>query len=361
MICACFVLIGVIGWADYKTLHKMTFSIFYLLPITVITWASNMWTGIAASLLSAVIWHFNDRIGGQHYVYAWIPYWNTFVRFSFYIIITIILSRLKQSMDRSAELYRKLEASYNELKQVEKELELKAHELSCSNADLEQFAFAAAHDLRSPLITIGGYINLLRKDYGEKLDKEAHDLIDTALRGVRRMELLINGLLSYARLESRGKNCVRTDMDEVVRTALSHLQDAIHKSRAIITCAPLCTVMADDVQMVQLFQNLIGNAIKFGGTVVPHIDISGEQNEEEWIIAVRDNGIGIAPENFEKIFGIFKRVPSKTDYPGCGIGLSLCKKIVERHGGRIWVESEIGKGSVFYFTIPDAKQPEIEE
>jgi len=353
-----FLAIFVIGWADYRTWMEMSFSIFYLVPIIIITWASNIWTGISASLLSAITWSAADRMGGHVHSYEWIPYWNAFVRFGFYIIITIILSRLKQSMDNTVQLYRKLEASYNELKQAEIALEQKALELSRSNADLEQFAYAAAHDLKAPLITIGGYINLLRKDYGEKLDKNAHELIDTALQGVRRMERLIGGLLSYARVESRGKDVGPTNMDEVVRTALSHLKDATHESRATITCAPLFTVMADDVQMAQLFQNLIGNALKFRGTEVPRIDIFAEHNDGEWILGIRDNGIGIAAGHLERIFGIFERVAGEGEYEGTGIGLAICRKIVERHGGRIWVESEVGRGSTFYFTLPDMMQSE---
>lgn len=350
-----------IGWADYKSGLELGFSIFYLLPIIIITWATNMWIGIPASLLSAIIWSTADRLGGHVYSYEWIPYWNAFVRFGFYIIITITLSRLKEGMRQRSLLYEELEEAYNELKKAEEDLELKAKELVRSNVELEQFAYVAAHDLRYPLVTIGGYINMLKRKYKDKLDEEAMELISTASRGVYRMETLIKGLLSYARLESKVREFELTDMNENFRIALSNLQDLINESNAEITCDPLTSVMADDVQMVQVFQNLVGNAIRFvnADKERPRIHVSVKKSDEECVFSIMDNGIGIGAEHFERIFGLFQRIKGAGENTGTGIGLAICKKIVELHGGRIWVESEPGKGSVLYFTIPAAKHPEV--
>lgn len=334
-----------LGWADYKTWLAMSFSIFYLFPIIMITWASNMWIGISASLLSAIIWSTADRLGGHVYSYAWIPYWNAFARFSFYLIVTVTLSRLKVSYEERSKLIQKLEE--------------KAMDLTRSNEDLEHFASAAAHDLREPLIVIGGYIRRLHKKYRDVFDTDAIELVNTVTDGVSRMEKMINGLLSYARVETKGGELKWISGEKVIDSAISSIRISMEESNAVVTRDNIPDLIADEVQLSQIFQNLIGNAVKFRGKDPPKIHVSAELKKDEWVFAVQDNSIGIAPENFEKIFGIFKRVHSKTDYSGCGIGLALCKKIVERHGGRIWVESEVGKGSVFYFTIPDAKQPEI--
>jgi light-regulated signal transduction histidine kinase (bacteriophytochrome) len=355
-----FMAICAIGWADYRTSMEMSFSIFYLLPVIIITWASHMWTGICASLLSAVIWSAADRMGGHVHSLVWIPYWNAFVRFAFYLIVTIIFSRLKTGYEERMKLLQKLEDTVERLNLYKDELEAKAGELSRSNEDLEHFAYAAAHDLREPLIVIGGYTRRLGKKYHDLFDSEARELVNSVMDGVSRMEKMINGLLSFARVETGGRKFTWNSGDKVLNSALTGLRHSIEETGAVVTRDAIPDLMADEVQLSQVFQNLIANAIKFRGEDPPLIHISAELNNEEWVFAVSDNSIGIAPENLEKIFGIFKRVHSKTDYPGCGIGLALCKKIIERHGGRIWVESEPARGSVFYFTIPAVKQPEIE-
>jgi light-regulated signal transduction histidine kinase (bacteriophytochrome) len=354
-----FLAIFAIGWVDYKTWLKMSFSLFYLFPIIIITWSSNIWTGISASLLSAVIWGTADIMGGHVYTYAWIPYWNAFVRFGFYLIIVITMSRLKISYEERLKLIQKLEDTIKSLNQYQEELEDKARELTRSNEDLEHFASAAAHDLREPLIVIGGYIRLLHKKYKDVFDSDAEELVTTITDGISRMEQMINGLLSYARIETKGKELKWSNGEKVLNSAISSIRNSIEESGAVVTHDAIPDFMADEVQLSQVFQNLISNAIKFRGKGTPRIHVSVELKNNEWVFAVRDNSIGIAQENFETIFCIFKRVHSKTDYPGCGIGLALCKKIVERHGGRIWVESVPEKGSVFYFTIPSVKQPEI--
>jgi PAS domain S-box-containing protein len=246
------------------------------------------------------------------------------------------------------------------LRQSEEVLRRQAGELSRSNADLERFAYVASHDLQEPLRMVASYVQLLARRYKGKLDADADAFIGYAVDGVQRMQRLIKDLLAYARLGAGGKVFRATDCETVFSHALANLQDAIGKSRAALTHDPLPTVMADETQMVQLFQNLIGNALKFHGNERPSIHVSAtrrmrpEEMRGEWIFSVQDNGIGIEPQYRERIFEIFERLHDAGSYSGTGIGLALCRKIVEGHGGRIWVESAAGAGAIFYFTIPDA-------
>ena len=239
-----------------------------------------------------------------------------------------------------------------ELKRTQDELERKAQDLARSNIELEQFAYVAAHDLKGPLIVAGGYINRLRGLYKDKLDRDANRFIENALDGITRMEVLINALLAYARVGTSPKDLKLTNFDEVFEYAATNLQVEMKESGAIVTHDQLPTVLADDIQIIQLFQNLIGNSIKFRREEPPRIHVSAEQKDKEWVFSLCDNGIGIDPKYVNSIFDIFQRVHSSSEYPGNGIGLAICKKIVEKHGGRIWVESKPREGSRFYFTIP---------
>lgn len=198
---------------------------------------------------------------------------------------------------------------------------------------------------------VAGYVQLLARRYKGKLDADADEFIAFALDGATRMQKMINDLLAYSRVGTRDKPFEMTATEVVLEQVLTNLQVAIEESGALITHDPLPPIVADDLQMVQLFQNLIANAIKFRGKEPPHVHISTEQNGSEWIFSVCDNGIGIDPKYAECIFDIFKRLNSRKEYPGTGIGMSICKRIVERHGGRIWVDSDLGKGSTFHFTI----------
>jgi light-regulated signal transduction histidine kinase (bacteriophytochrome) len=213
----------------------------------------------------------------------------------------------------------------------------------------------AAHDLKGPLVVAGGYINRLEFLYKDKLDPDAGRIIGTVKNGLARMEALINALLAYARVGTKAKELMQANYDDLVELATTNLQLEIEKSYAIVTYDPLPTLLVDHIQIVQLFQNLIGNGIKFCREEPPHVHISAEQKEGKWIFSVSDNGIGIEPKNLNCIFNIFQRLHSSSEYQGNGIGLATCKKIVECHGGQIWVESEPGKGSKFCFTIPIKK------
>jgi light-regulated signal transduction histidine kinase (bacteriophytochrome) len=221
---------------------------------------------------------------------------------------------------------------------------------------LEQFAYVASHDLQEPLRMVASFTQLLAKRYRAKLDQDADEFIGYAVDGATRMQQLINDLLAYSRVGTRGKSFKPEDCNVIFRQARDNLAKAIEDSSAIIFQDPLPMIFGDEVQLIQLFQNLIANAIKFHGPDSPQIQVTAERNGQEWVFAVKDNGIGIAPEHQERIFSIFQRLHQRSEYPGTGIGLAICKKIVERHGGRIWVESQVGAGSTFYFTIPEGKQ-----
>jgi light-regulated signal transduction histidine kinase (bacteriophytochrome) len=258
----------------------------------------------------------------------------------------------------NAQLYDAAQRELAERKIAEEELKRTMAELARSNKELEQFAYVASHDLREPLRMVTSYVQLLARRYQGRLDADANEFIAYAVDGATRMQALINDLLAYSRVGTRGKPFEPTDCETILEQALTNLQVAIEESGAAVTHDPLPTVVADGTQLVQLFQNLIGNAIKFRSEEPPRVHVSASETFEVsktskvWRVSVQDNGIGIDPEYHERIFLIFQRLHTREEYPGTGIGLAVCKKIVERHGGRIWVESQFGKGSTFHFTIP---------
>jgi len=227
-----------------------------------------------------------------------------------------------------------------------------ADELRRSNKELEQFAYVASHDLQEPLRMVAGYTQLLAKRYGNILDQRAKEYIGFAVDGAKRMQGLIEDLLTYSRVGSKGKSFALTDCDAVLGKTLAGLRVGMQECGATVSHDPLPTVMGDEFQLGQLFQNLLGNAIKYRNSAPPQVHVSCKQETEQWTFAVQDNGIGIEPQYRERIFQIFQRLHTREEYEGSGIGLAICKKIVERHRGRIWVESELGKGATFYFTIP---------
>ena len=228
-----------------------------------------------------------------------------------------------------------------------------AEDLKRSNLDLEQFGYVASHDLQEPLRAVAGFVRLLEHRFPETVDAKMREYIAGAAEGATRMEQLITDLLAFSRLSTEGRALVPTKLEAPLRTALNTLQFSIKKANAVVTSDPLPTVRVDESQIAQVFQNLIANALKFHSERPPQIHIGARAEEGSWVVRVQDNGIGIDPQYFERIFQLFQRLHTRKNYPGTGIGLAICKKIVQRHGGKIWVESQPDQGTTFFFSIPE--------
>ena len=226
------------------------------------------------------------------------------------------------------------------------------NELKRSNEELERFAYVSSHDLQEPLRMVTLYSQLLEKRYKDNLDSDADDFIEYIVENAKRMKQLIDDLLEYSRVTSQAKEFENVDIEKILDVVLTNLSVPIAENNAKINYDSLPTVLADKNQMLRVFQNLITNAIKFQGDKSPEINILVQKGQTEWTFAVSDNGIGIKPEHQKQIFDVFKRLHTREEYPGTGIGLSIVQKIIKHHGGRIWIESELEKGSTFYFTIP---------
>lgn len=226
-----------------------------------------------------------------------------------------------------------------------------------SNSELERFAYVASHDLQEPLRSVSSYAQLLARRYKGRLDDDADTFIGFMVAGAQRMHALINDLLAYSRVQTRGENFRRVETERALEAALLNLAQAIAHSGAMLCIGTLPAVTGDEIQLVQVLQNLIGNALKFAKPGRrPRLTIDAVARDGGWEFAVADDGIGIAPENHQRIFELFQRLHTTTEYPGTGIGLALCKRILERHGGRIWVESQPGEGAVFRFTLKAAEE-----
>ncbi len=240
----------------------------------------------------------------------------------------------------------------SERTEIEGRLAAERAALAATNQELQHFAYAASHDLREPLRTIKAYTQLLQLQSGSQFDDQTKKHLEVIVAGATRMDQLIDALLDYSRAgEVTHKPMAEVDTGEILRAVLANLHGAVEESEAVVTHDPLPSLLGDELHFVQLFQNLIGNALKYRGADRPRIHVSATRQGQEWLFSISDNGEGIAPQYHLQIFGIFKRLHGQ-EYPGTGIGLATCKKIVERYGGRIWVESESGKGSTFFFTLP---------
>lgn len=237
-------------------------------------------------------------------------------------------------------------------KRLEDALKLRTDNLARSNAELERFAYVASHDLQEPLRMVASFTQLLARRYAGKLDAKADEYIGYAVDGAKRMQQLIADLLALSRVGTRGGEFRDAPLEDVISDVLLNLGPAIQDSGAAVTHNPLPTVVADRGQMAQLLQNLIGNAVKFRDAQPPRVHISAVEAEAGWTISMSDNGIGIAPEHAERVFQIFQRLHTRDQYPGTGIGLAVCRKIAERHGGKIWLDSTPGAGTTFHFTLP---------
>jgi len=273
-----------------------------------------------------------------------------------HVAIAIQQSMLFEQLQQSrVDLEQRVSDRTAELETANRQLQQLNQELTRSNHDLQQFAYIASHDLREPLRMVTSFTQLLAKRYSGQLDAEADQIIHFAVDGAERMEVLIEGLLAYCRLGSPTETFKLIDCEAVLDQALSNLQLAIAETNAQISRIPLPTVIGDASQLTQLFQNLIANSIKYRGEETPIIEIGAREQEQEYLFWVKDNGIGINPQYSDRIFQIFQRLHTKQEYPGTGIGLAICHKIVEHHDGRIWVESNLQQGATFYFTFRNKK------
>jgi light-regulated signal transduction histidine kinase (bacteriophytochrome) len=242
-----------------------------------------------------------------------------------------------------------------ELASSQEQLQATVDKLEASNKALERFAYVVSHDLQEPLRNVASYVQLLRKRYADQLDEDAHDFIEFAASGAHRMQELINGLLEYSRVSSRESQRRPTDMDRVFNDVRDDLERRIEETGASVTAGELPTLEADPVHMRRLLLNLVGNALKFRGEERPRIHVEARHIDDAWHFTVQDNGIGIPPAHLDAIFTIYRRLHTESEYEGTGIGLAVCKKIVERHGGRIWAESCPGEGTTFHFTIAEGE------
>jgi PAS domain S-box-containing protein len=263
-----------------------------------------------------------------------------------------VLVRLRTSaLENTAA---QLQVEIAERRQAQEALQQAADELERSNRDLDQFANVASHDLQEPLRAVSGFVKLLRARFPGHIDAKAAQYIAGACDGAERMERLINGVLAFARVGTNGGDLVPVELNALLADALRNLQASLKAARAQVTHDDLPALPADATQITQLFQNLIGNAVKFRGEEPPQIHVGARREPDRWVFSVQDQGIGIAPQYFERIFQLFQRLHTCKHYPGTGIGLTICKRIVERHGGKIWVESQLGQGATFFFSIPEA-------
>jgi light-regulated signal transduction histidine kinase (bacteriophytochrome) len=261
-------------------------------------------------------------------------------------------ARLQTLTAQLAEARQALQAEIAERKRAEDELQRTTDQLERSREDLSQFAYAASHDLQEPLRAVRGFVELLQRSYQGKLDAAADEYIAFAVDGASRMQRMVDDLLSYSRVGTHGKPLEPVDCNRVVDQAVADLETAVAEHSAVVTREELPTVTADRRQLVQLFRNLVDNAIKFRSDEPPRVHISARRAEREWAFSIRDNGLGIDPKYAERVFIIFRRLHEPEKYPGTGAGLAIAKRIVQRHGGRIWVESEPEKGATFSFTMP---------
>ncbi|MGQ9689334.1 MAG: sensor histidine kinase [Desulfobaccales bacterium] len=266
--------------------------------------------------------------------------------------------RVAERTQELAQANQQLQKEIEERKRAERLLALKAEELARSNAELEQFAYLVSHDLQEPLHVAAGFLRLLSRRYKKHLDAKGAEFIDCALDSITRLEQQIKDLLDFSRLTTRAREFQVIESNEVLEQVLKDMSLIIQEKKAQITWAPLPRILGDPSQVARLFQNLIGNALKFCGDKPPRIQIGARRADGQWQFWVQDQGIGIDPKDCDRIFLMFERLHSRSAYPGTGIGLAICKKIVERHGGRIWVESAPGQGATFYFTLPALPDPE---
>ncbi len=327
-------------WLDPALGDQVPFTA-YFAAIMFVAWYAGLGPSLVAIVLSVLVGsYFFAAPRGSLAIYDL----EHQVSAGLFVVVGLFIALLSEL--RRREIVRR--------KRAEQALRQAAQDLKRSNDDLEQFASIASHDLQEPLRTVAGFVTLLRDQYRGQFDDDADKFIDFTLDGVSRMSQLIQDLLAYSRVGTHHKQPEPTPCGQLLENALADLQTSISKANAKITSDLLPVVVADATQLTQLFQNLIGNAVKFRhDDVPPEIHVGAKRQRDQWVLWVKDNGIGIPPDQYERIFEVFERLHTRKKYPGTGLGLAICRKIVARHGGRIWVESSVGEGTTFYFTLPD--------
>ena len=335
IVVVCFAIMAVIFLADLGLPAGIAVSMLYILPVSLAFRTKRLWVLYLIALVSTILtlvaipW----KEAGEIRFLAF----NRPLSLAIIWFVTYMGAQRRKFEDAQGVLVNKLESTTNELRN--------------SNEELQQFAYVASHDLREPLRMVSGYMALLEKKYSDSLDERGKEYVRSAIDGAVRMDSLIVDLLAYSRAGTLPINLQQVDLNEVARRALKNLSQAIEETHAHIEISPLPEVVADKTQMLQVFQNLIGNAVKYHGSEEPVIVVTATERGDEWEVMVQDNGIGIPVEQQGRLFQMFMRLHTREEYEGTGIGLALVKKIVERHGGRIWVESDGRSGSTFYFTI----------
>lgn len=352
------------GLTPFKIYSEYLISLILVLSIIFLVRTKNNFDqGVFAFLIASLVSTIFSELTFTSYVsvYSMANFLgHLFKVISFYFVYKAIietgirqpLNLLFRDLDQSNQ---QLQNELNERKIIEEKLNFTITELNRSNEELEQFAYVASHDLQEPLRMIKSYTQLLEKKYKSNLDPTADNFINFIIDGSTRMQNLIRDLLEYSRVKTKETSYKEESLEEIVKTVTSILHISISENNAEIIYDKLPYIVCDKLQIIQLIQNLISNSIKFRSSNNPQIHISAQENESEYIIKVCDNGIGIDPQFKDSIFIIFKRLHPNTEYSGTGIGLAIAKKIIERHNGSIWVESELGSGSTFYFTLPKAK------
>ena len=315
---------------------------FFIIAVLLSAAYDGLWAGVLTTLVGVVIvgWLFQES------VFLLARSQSSLVLFA---VLGVAISVIMQVLHRTNA---KLAAARTQLELANKQLSQHTEALSRSNEELQRFAYAVSHDLQTPLRNIATLTALLVRRNAEILDEESKEYADTIVGGVRRMNSMIRGLLDYAGATADGHHSAASNSHAVVEQVLQNLRSLIDAEGAVITFDALPVVHANENRLTQVFSNLITNAIKYRGNRKPEIRIFASDNGTEWIFKIADNGIGIDMKYADEVFGLFKRLHSADEYEGSGIGLAICKAVIERHGGRIWMESELGKGSTFFFTIP---------
>lgn len=320
---------AMLGLGSPEDLTRRSFTEFFAQPAVASSWRSQIEASRTAGNLDAQLWR-ADRS-------------RIWVRISSWVV---------GDGRAGAQQIQSIVEETEEFHAAQSELARRSQALARSNAELEQFAYVVSHDLQQPLGMISSYLELLERELGDEVAGDARDYLDRAVRGAERMQGMVDAVLGYARVDTRGRDFAPVDVGEVLGEVRDELAESIEAAGATITHDALPTVVADGAQLGQLLRNLVANAIKFVGDRPPRVHIGATDDDDRWTLSVRDNGIGIDPASTERIFVMFQRLHAQDEYPGTGIGLAICKRIVERHGGRIWVESQPHRGSTFFFTLP---------